>query len=80
MKSLKSSSQEDWMERAACNEENHHLFFGQRTKAAREICATCPVQAPCLDLAIRENYTFGVWGGTSPYQRQQMRKAAKNDT
>lgn len=74
-------SNTSWKARSACNEDNAHLFFGQRTKAAREICMGCPVRKPCLEFALKENMTYGVWGGTSPYQRSKMMKErnAKKD-
>lgn len=36
-------------------------------------CNTCPVKALCLNWAV-EHEAWGVWGGTTPKQRQQMRR------
>lgn len=40
--------------------------------AIRMMCEGCPVQRLCLNWAI-ENEEHGYWGGTSPYQRRQLR-------
>ena len=32
----------------------------------------CPVRAQCLELALRQQERFGVWGGKSPRQRQAI--------
>ena len=39
---------------------------------AREICMTCPVIAKCLKAGLYEE--FGIWGGTTPKQRQKLRR------
>ena len=43
--------------------------------AAIEVCAACPVRSECLELALR-NWAvgrFGVWGGTVPAEREEIR-------
>lgn len=47
---------------------------------AQELCAGCPVQAECLEFALRTEKTgrygaFGIWGGTTPDQRRAMIRA-----
>jgi WhiB family transcriptional regulator, redox-sensing transcriptional regulator len=45
--------------------------------AALAVCARCPVRAECLELALR-HWTVGqhgVWGGTVPAERQELRSA-----
>jgi WhiB family redox-sensing transcriptional regulator len=39
---------------------------------AWRICQTCPVRAQCLEVGIGEE--FGLWGGTTPYQRKRIRR------
>jgi hypothetical protein len=44
----------------------HELFFSERPDelaAAQSICARCSVRLPCLELALREGFDWGVWGG-----------------
>ena len=46
-----------------------------QTIRARELCAGCPVQAPCLEAALRFPYNqdFGIWGGTTKTMRKGLR-------
>lgn len=42
------------------------LFFSdeiQDIAAAKRLCATCPVMAPCLEGALARREPWGVWGG-----------------
>jgi WhiB family redox-sensing transcriptional regulator len=41
--------------------------------AAKAICATCPVAADCLEWAIF-NEADGIWGGTDPAERVELRR------
>jgi len=48
------------------------------TRMAKDICGMCPVRARCLDWALAQDESHGVWGGvnfgqTRPRQRQKMR-------
>lgn len=40
------------------------------------LCEGCPVLTECLDYAISSHQDFGVWGGTTPHQREALRKEA----
>src|SRR5215211_5994789 len=44
--------------------------------AARELCAGCPTKDVCLELALRRRELHGVWGGTAPWEREAMLRAA----
>jgi len=42
------------------------LFFSEQLDdiaRAKAICATCPVQEPCLEGAVERREPWGVWGG-----------------
>lgn len=55
------------------------VWFANRTvtpEEAAKACAGCPVIAECLERALRTGETFGIWGGTTPEQRQRMRRNA----
>jgi hypothetical protein len=41
-------------------------------ETAREICLKCPVMALCLKVGFYEDY--GIFGGTTPKQRIQLRR------
>lgn len=43
-------------------------------RSAKAICATCPVQQDCLEHALTNNETFGIWGGKSERERARIRR------
>lgn len=43
-------------------------------RAAREVCASCPVRGLCLDEALRDGLV-GIWGGTTYRQRERLRRS-----
>jgi WhiB family transcriptional regulator, redox-sensing transcriptional regulator len=49
----------------------------QEAAAALSVCARCPVREECLELALRSWKVgqFGVWGGTVPAERRELRTA-----
>lgn len=70
----------DWRDEALCREMNDDTFFPQPgdtdgTETAKAICARCPVQPTCLEVALAEeggrtkDNRFGVWGGLTHNQR-----------
>lgn len=42
---------------------------------AKVACFGCPVRSRCLDWALAAGERSGIWGGTTPNQRNQLRKA-----
>lgn len=67
----------DWQHLALCAETDPDAFFpeeGGSQRIPKEICNSCPVRLQCLEHAIRNNETHGVWGGLSPRDRQKIRK------
>lgn len=44
----------------------------QAVETARAICFKCPVIDKCLKVGLFEEY--GIWGGTTPEQRRQIRR------
>lgn len=74
-----------WRDNALCLAEDPELFFplgeGQRSLAgierAKAICQTCPALTICLDFAMSNDIEYGVWGGTTPRERRNMRRRAK---
>ena len=76
----------DWQERAACRHEDPELFFcggdganakhNASSQPARDICngtqdrPRCPVRDECLAYALHNGERFGVFGGTTPSQRE----------
>ena len=81
----------DWQLMGACRGEDPDTFFhpeGERgparearERAAKAVCATCPVLTQCAAHALAVREPYGVWGGMSEddretvYQQQRRRLA-----
>lgn len=72
-----------WRERGLCWQSEAPNFFphvGQVDQAAqaKAVCRGCPVTVECLEYALvafpSRRYDFGIWGGTTAAERQQMRR------
>lgn len=60
-----------WFDQAACKGADVDLWFNEKTyRQARRICQACPVRRPCLEYAIDNGETHGMWGGLSWRQRK----------
>ena len=68
----------DWMERASCLPYPIELFFPepgdsqQVIKAAKKVCAGCPVNAQCLEYAMGFDNLPGIWGGKTQRERRKI--------
>ena len=65
-----------WRELAACRGTDLNLFFperGESAEPARQVCAACPVRQPCLDYAITNRISDGIWGGLTERERRALR-------
>lgn len=64
----------EWREEALCAQTDPEAFFpekGGSVRAAKAMCARCPVRVECLDDAIAsDEVNDGVRGGLSPRQRR----------
>lgn len=68
-------------ENAACRGLPATLFYPEPgdiagVRHAREVCARCEIREACLQFALDNNETIGVWGGTSSKDRRQMKHRA----
>jgi WhiB family transcriptional regulator, redox-sensing transcriptional regulator len=75
----------DWRRQAACRDADAELFFPpersgghtHQVARARELCASCQVRQPCLDLALHgpqaHNDRYGIFAGTTARQRSTLR-------
>lgn len=69
-----------WIDQAACRDEQSVRFIDpaddDEVRAALSVCQRCPVRQPCLDTALthRVEADVGIWGGTTPGQRRQLRR------
>lgn len=65
----------EWTERALCAQTDPEAFYpvkGGSTRAAKKVCAACPVQQQCLEWALSQGEVFGVWGGSTHRERRTM--------
>ncbi|KQU68894.1 WhiB family transcriptional regulator [Phycicoccus sp. Root101] len=76
----------EWQTRGACRTTDPNEFFPAdsergnrrltREERAKALCATCPVTQACLEHAMTVQEPYGVWGGTTPEEREQYRQVA----
>ncbi len=79
------SHQATWWPRAACRSADPELFFpvsaegpsAAQAARAKAVCARCDVRQECLAFALATRQPHGIWGGTSPEERQLLRKKAR---
>ena len=72
----------NWRSAGACLSADPDLFFpisttgpAQRQIArAKLICAQCRVRQECLEFAMSHDQVYGIWGGTTPEDRQRDRR------
>jgi WhiB family redox-sensing transcriptional regulator len=70
----------DW-EGANCTSTDPEVFFlekgfgnGYQAAKARAICKDCPLRIPCLNYALDNRFTYGIWGGMSYRERLEFQK------
>ena len=71
-----------WQLHGACREVDGILFFGPegeshtartaRVRAAKRVCAGCPVLEHCRTYALENREGYGVWGGLAPEERRVL--------
>lgn len=77
-----------WQIRAYCRPNNPECTVSPETffplptdkvgiRLAKEACAKCVVKPECLDAALENNERFGVWGGLSERERQNLKRKRK---
>ena len=72
----------DWQRLGACRGLDSDLFFhppgergpsrSNRETAAKTLCAQCPVITACREAALSAREPYGVWGGLSEHERQDI--------
>ena len=70
------------MGRARCKGEPPDVFFpsdGVGVLRAQKICAECPVVNECLEYALANHISHGVWGGASERQRRRLQRRRQQD-
>ncbi len=72
-----------WRQLAACRGTDLDVFFPERGETAgpaRQVCAACPVRQPCLDYALSNRITHGIWGGLTERERRPLQSAWVEDS
>lgn len=71
-----------WRREAACGQDDDRSATllatfprpsEEEAQAAKRICDACPVEDECLIFALSNGERYGVWGGTTPGERDAMR-------
>lgn len=74
---------QEWRESAACRDAgNPDLWFSSdyyEQQSAKRICEECPVRVECLEFAVTTRQDFGIWGGTSPGEREKIKSDRRTD-
>lgn len=73
---------DNWRNNALCKGKDTEMFYPEMSvkgaikavRAIKAICRMCPVAVECLQCALDNNETFGIWGGMTPKERTQIRK------
>ena len=74
-----------WLHDARCIGEDPDLFFPAGTtsevsiqiRAAKAVCAGCPVRRDCLEWSLVTCQDAGVWGGLDEEERRVIRRARR---
>jgi WhiB family redox-sensing transcriptional regulator len=71
-----------WQLDGACRAADPDLFFhpwgerdprrSRREAAAKAVCAACPVRIQCAEVALATYEAYGVWGGLSEHEREEI--------
>ncbi len=67
-----------WRAESFCRKYPTRMWFGgdhRETVRAKAICAACVVQTQCLEFAFDRADLLGIWAGTTPHERAEMRRA-----
>ena len=63
----------EWRHDALCLQVDPELFFPDKGKPgtqATAVCRRCDVSQQCLDYALKNRITEGIWGGVHPRARR----------
>jgi WhiB family transcriptional regulator, redox-sensing transcriptional regulator len=77
----------DWQLLGRCRGLDPSLFFHpenergsarrRRVAGAKDVCAGCPVRAQCRRHALAVHEPYGIWGGLSEEEREEIRAREK---
>ncbi|MFT4089002.1 MAG: WhiB family transcriptional regulator [Gordonia sp. (in: high G+C Gram-positive bacteria)] len=74
----------DWQRLGECRGLDSSVFFHpegergharlQRERRAKQVCAGCPVLIQCRTHALEVDEPYGIWGGLSEHDRNEIRR------
>lgn len=67
---------EEWVDDAACATNDPEYWFPEKGETgwyAKAVCGECLVRQQCLEYALRNEITDGIWGGLAPRERRTIR-------
>jgi WhiB family redox-sensing transcriptional regulator len=67
---------------ASCKGQDPRLWFpgtGQSPEEAKAVCRACPARVRCREWAVQADERTGVWGATTPDERDQIRGQRRPD-
>ena len=76
---------DDWRQDAACRDEDPELFFpisevgpgARQTAQAKAVCARCPVRTQCLEYALDNGLSHGIFGGMTESDRRTLARRTR---
>ena len=79
----------EWQYQGSCRDADSAVFFhpeGERgpsrearDRAAKSICASCPVMQQCAAHALAVREPYGVWGGLSEDDREAIYRGQRRE-
>lgn len=69
----------EWMESALCRQVDPEIFFPEERAyryiaATKGVCQACPVTERCLQLALDNDESEGIWGGLTAHERRKLKR------
>lgn len=71
----------DWMHDAACTDHDLTLWFSPDPidmLEAKAVCAGCPVRTDCRQHALAHGERYGIWGGLTEQDRDEVFRRARS--
>lgn len=65
-----------WQDSALCAKGDPEEFYPETssTRIAKIVCGVCKVKVECLEYALANDETFGIWGGLTERERRRLKR------
>jgi len=74
------ASDRAWASDGLCRKHTDLTWFPSSqagAASALDVCGRCEVRTACLEYALDKAIMHGIWGGTTPSERERMYKAGR---